>query len=55
MKKKKTNKKVERPIFDSVRKPIAPPSRKIGEDKPLEKARPSLRKIKHKKPEPFDE
>ena len=47
MKKKKVNK--ERPIFDSIRKPIAPPSKTIGKNKPEEKAHPSLRKIKHKK------
>lgn len=46
----------ERPIFDSIRKPTAPPSRKIGENKPDEKARPSRRKQKHKKTEtPTDE
>lgn len=52
--KKKTKKKEERPIFDSVRKPLAPPSRTIGNDKPEEKARPANRKAKHKQP-PEDE
>lgn len=47
-------KKDERPIFDSVRKPTAPPSRTLGEPKPDEKARPARRKTKHKKP-PNDE
>jgi hypothetical protein len=42
-------KAVERPVFDSIRKPTAPPSRKFGEQKPEEKARPSRRKAKHKK------
>ncbi len=42
-------KKPERPIFDAIRKPVAPPSRKIGKVKPEEKIYPSLRKIKHKK------
>jgi len=42
-------KKVERPIFDSIRKPVAPPGQKIGKNKPEERVRPSLRKIKHKK------
>jgi len=42
-------KKEERPVFDSIRKPTAPPSRKIGRDKPNDIARPSLRKAKHKK------
>jgi hypothetical protein len=45
-KKKKANE-----IFDSIRKPTAPPSRKMGDDKPAEKLRPSGRKQKHKKPE----
>ena len=39
----------ERPVFDSIRKPTAPPGRKFGSDKPEEKLRPSQRKIKHKK------
>ena len=42
-------KTVKLPVFDSIRKPTAPPSHKFGEDKPEERARPSLRKIKHKK------
>ena len=41
-------KKPEQPIFDSIRKPTAPPSKKFGDDKPDEKARPSKRKTKHK-------
>jgi hypothetical protein len=41
-------KKPKRPIFDSIRKPTAPPSRKIGDNKPEEKARPARRKAKHK-------
>lgn len=36
-------------IFDSIRKPVAPPSRKIGDNQSEERARPALRKIKHKK------
>jgi hypothetical protein len=39
----------KRPIFDSIRKPTAPPAQKMGENKPEERARPSLRKAKHKK------
>jgi len=46
---KKKAKNVERPIFDSIRKPTAPPSRKIGTDQAAEKRVPSLRKAKHKK------
>lgn len=45
----KKNKKPERPIFDSIRKPIAPPTQKIGQDKAAEKIHPAGRKIKHKK------
>ena len=45
----KRKKKPEQPIFDSIRKPTAPPSKKFGENKPEEKARPSQRKTKHKK------
>ena len=39
----------KRPVFDSIRKPTAPPGQKIGENKPGERAQPSLRKAKHKK------
>ncbi len=45
----KKKKKPERPIFDSIRKPVAPPTQKIGKEKPEEKAHPSHRKVKHKK------
>lgn len=50
----KKKKKPTRPIFDSIRKPIAPPSQKIGKSKPDEKARPSRRKVKHKKDEDLE-
>ncbi len=52
---KKRKKKTETLIFDSIRKPIAPPTQKIGQDKPEEKIHPSLRKTKHKKAESTDE
>ena len=42
-------KRKEKSIFASIRKPTAPPTRKIGEEKPEEKIHPSERKIKHKK------
>ncbi|MEK7724589.1 MAG: hypothetical protein AAB336_09600 [Acidobacteriota bacterium] len=51
----KKKKKSENLIFDSIRKPTAPPSQQIGKNKPDEKIKPSLRKIKHKKPENLDE
>ncbi|MDQ3801162.1 MAG: hypothetical protein M3384_17200 [Acidobacteriota bacterium] len=44
-----------RPVFDSIRKPSAPPGQKIGNDKPDEKARPARRKAKHKKQENTEE
>jgi len=47
----KKKKKPEQPIFDSIRKPTAPPSKKFGEDKPEEKVHPSQRRVKHKKKE----
>ncbi len=43
------SKKDDRKIFDSIRKPTAPPSRTFGEEKPDERAHPSGRKVKHKK------
>ena len=50
---KKKVKDKERPVFDSIRKPTAPPGHRFGGDSPEEKLHPSLRKIKHKKdPDP---
>jgi hypothetical protein len=49
MKKSGKAKKEERPIFDAIRKPLAPPSHPLGHAKPEEKARPSQRKVKHKR------
>jgi hypothetical protein len=48
---KKHRKKAEeeRPVFDSIRKPTAPPSQRFGGDRPIEKVLPSQRKAKHKK------
>jgi hypothetical protein len=47
-------KKPARPIFESIRKPTAPPGQKFGQIKPEEKIHPSKRKIKHKKKEDLD-
>jgi hypothetical protein len=45
-----------RPVFDSIRKPGAPPGHPIAHAKPDEVARPAGRKAKHKRrPEPTDE
>lgn len=49
MARKRKVKHKERPVFDSIRKPTAPPSRKFGSEISEEKHRPSLRKVKHKK------
>jgi len=42
-------KKNEKPIFDSIRKPMPPPSQRFGEEKPEDRAHPAKRKVKHKK------
>lgn len=45
-----------RPIFDSIRKPAAPPGHPIERAKPDEVARPAGRKAKHKRrPETTDD
>jgi hypothetical protein len=49
--KKKKPQTPERPLFDTIRKPLAPPSRTLGPAKPNERAQPSRRKAKHKKRE----
>jgi len=44
-----------RPVFEGIRKPLAPPGHPMSHAKPEEKARPSGRTAKHKrKPEIFD-
>jgi hypothetical protein len=48
-------KRVKRPIFDSIRKPTAPPGHSIGQDRPEERLHPAKRKIKHKRPVEPDE
>lgn len=55
VRKKKSKKDAARPIFDSLRKPTAPPSRTIEDRKSEAKARPAARKIKHKKTNAIDE
>lgn len=49
MRAKVKKKSGKRPIYESIRKPVAPPSKRFGDEKPDEKTRPSLRKTKHKK------
>jgi hypothetical protein len=46
--KKQTKRSVERPIFDAIRKPNAPPGHPLSRAKPEERAHPAERKVKHK-------
>jgi len=43
-------KKNENQIFDSIWKPVAPLTKKFGEEKPESRVHPAERKIKHRKP-----
>ena len=45
---KRGKKSVERPIFDAIRKPLAPPGQTFSRAKPEERAHPAQRKVKHK-------
>jgi hypothetical protein len=40
--------KDERPLFDAIRKPQAPPGHPLSQAKPEERAHPAGRKVKHK-------
>jgi len=44
----KNDKRTARPIFDTIRKPTAPPGHPLSRAKPDEVARPAGRKAKHK-------
>ena len=46
---KKAKKQSERPVFDVIRKPVAPPGHPLGHAKPEERIHPSLRKAKHRR------
>ena len=46
----KTKRSQARPVFESIRKPVAPPGHPISRAKPDEVARPAQRKAKHKRP-----
>jgi hypothetical protein len=46
--KKPSKKEAERPLFDAIRKPLAPPGHPLTRAKPEERAHPAERKIKHK-------
>ena len=45
---RKTKRHQARPLFDSIRKPTAPPGHPLSRAKPDEVARPAGRKAKHK-------
>ncbi len=45
---KSSKKRDERPVFDAIRKPIAPPGHALTRAKPEERAHPAKRKVKHK-------
>jgi hypothetical protein len=47
---RKGKRKQSRPVFDSIRKPTAPPGHPLSRAKPDEVARPAGRKAKHKRP-----
>lgn len=47
---RKTKRQQARPVFDSIRKPVAPPGHPLTRAKPDEIARPAGRKAKHKRP-----
>jgi hypothetical protein len=46
---KRKSSKGTRPLFEGIRKPLAPPGHPLGHAKPEEKARPAGRKAKHKR------
>ncbi len=47
--KKQTGKRSARPVFDAIRKPLAPPGHTLARAKPEERVHPAERKAKHKR------
>jgi hypothetical protein len=47
--KKQSAKREARPVFDSIRKPLAAPGHPLSRAKPEERAHPAERKVKHKR------
>ena len=47
---KRPNKREERTLFDSIRKPAAPPGHPLARAKPENRVHPAERKVKHKRP-----
>ncbi|HEX8285795.1 MAG TPA: hypothetical protein VF588_20730 [Pyrinomonadaceae bacterium] len=46
---KQSGKLDARPLFDSIRKPVAPPGHPLSRAKPEGRAHPAERKVKHKR------
>ena len=46
---KRKSKNETRQVFESIRKPLAPPGHPLSHARPEEKARPAGRKAKHKR------
>jgi hypothetical protein len=46
---KQSSKREEHPLFDSIRKPVAPPGHPLSRAKPEGRAHPAERKVKHKR------
>jgi DNA-binding transcriptional LysR family regulator len=47
--KKQASGRVERPVFDSIRKPVVPPGHPLARAKPEARAHPAERTAKHKR------
>lgn len=47
--KKPSKKRAARPLYDTIRKPLAPPGHPLTRAKPEERAHPAERKVKHKR------
>ncbi|HKP71572.1 MAG TPA: hypothetical protein VJT82_01460 [Pyrinomonadaceae bacterium] len=47
--KKQSKKRAARPLYDTIRKPLAPPGHPLTRAKPEERAHPAERKVKHKR------
>ena len=47
--KKPSKKRGARPLYDTIRKPLAPPGHPLTRAKPEERAHPAERKVKHKR------
>ena len=48
--KKPSKKRTTRALYDTIRKPLAPPGHPLTRAKPEERAHPAERKAKHKRP-----